>query len=151
MVPVINVGHTEVTLNPWTRLVGISVAEVVLGVVNQLAFQEVGPQALDVSVCTKEATMGQLSTGILNCPFNINCPQLDVQQLAQMRCLLDENTDMSAGNDSELGCTEVIRHEIHLLDNTPVKQRYCGLPPNQCDEVKTHIKQLLQQGVDKEN
>jgi len=43
-----------------------------------------------------------------------------------------------------LGCTQLISHEIPLLDDTPVRQRYRCMPPSQCETVKAHIYQLLE-------
>ena len=39
---------------------------------------------------------------------------------------LAESTDLFALDDSELGCTTLIRHAIHTETHTPIKQRpYC--------------------------
>lgn len=42
-------------------------------------------------------------------------------------------------------------HDIPLLDETPVKQRYRRIPPSDYEAVKTHINQLLQTQVIRES
>lgn len=42
-----------------------------------------------------------------------------------------------------LGCTNLITHEIPLLDNTPIRQRYRRIPPSEYEMAKEHINQLL--------
>lgn len=42
----------------------------------------------------------------------------------------------------DLGCTHLITHDIPLLDNTPVCQRHCCIPPSEYELVKQHINQL---------
>lgn len=53
--------------------------------------------------------------------------------------------------DEDLGCTDEIVHEIPLLDDAPVRQRYRQIPPTQWQAVKDHIKQLLDSRVIRES
>lgn len=46
-----------------------------------------------------------------------------------------------------MGCTHLVQHEIPVLDNVPVRQRYRRLSPSQYEQVKTHISELLEQGI----
>lgn len=50
-----------------------------------------------------------------------------------------------------MGCTNLIVHEIPLLDDIPVKQRYRRIPPSDYEAVKAHINQLLDTQVIKES
>jgi len=50
-----------------------------------------------------------------------------------------------------LGCTILILHDIPLLDETPVRQRYRHIPPSEYDAVKAHIHQLLETKVIRES
>lgn len=116
--------------------------EAVTGGVIPVAFQEVGPQEVETSLCMQEATVQQHSAGVPKFTFDINCPPIDSQQN-----LLNVNADVSAVRDSELGCTKVIHLEFTLLDNTPVKWHHHIIPPGWYVKVKVHIMMLLQQGV----
>ncbi|XP_078794575.1 uncharacterized protein LOC144988164 [Oryzias latipes] len=52
---------------------------------------------------------------------------------------------------SDLGCTNLISHEIPLLDDKPVRQRYRQLPPSDYEAVKAHLRQLLDSQVIRES
>lgn len=45
--------------------------------------------------------------------------------------------------NSDLGCTNLVTHDIPLLDGDPIRQRYRRIPPSDYDEVRAHIRQLL--------
>lgn len=50
-----------------------------------------------------------------------------------------------------MGCTNVISHEIPLLDDIPVQQRYRRIPPSEYEIVRAHINQLLESQVIRES
>ena len=54
---------------------------------------------------------------------------------------------MFSQSDKDIGCTNLVRHEIPLVDETPVRQSYPSLRPSQYELVKTHIGELLDRGV----
>lgn len=56
--------------------------------------------------------------------------------------LLRKYTPFSA-HDGDLGCTNLISHDIPLVNETPVKQRYRRVLPSDYEAVKEHINQLL--------
>lgn len=58
---------------------------------------------------------------------------------------------MFAAHEGDLGCTSLISHEIPLLDEVPVRQRYRRLPPSEYEVVKAHINQLLEAQVIRES
>ena len=68
-----------------------------------------------------------------------------------MRSLLDRYDSVFAANEGDLGCTNLISHDIPLLDDVPVRQRYRRIPPSEYDAVKTHINQLLESQVIRES
>ena len=47
-------------------------------------------------------------------------------------------------DDLDLGHTSVVKHEIKLNDYTPFKERYRRIPPHQYEEVKKHLKEMLE-------
>ncbi len=79
--------------------------------------------------------------------FQFECPSLESQQIVQVKALLNDYADVFALSDNDLGCTSIIQHEIPVTDDVPVRQRYRRLPPSQYEEVKDHIRQLLEQGI----
>ena len=48
-----------------------------------------------------------------------------------------------------MGHTKATKHEIVLkdLDTPPFKERFCRIPPPQLDEVREHLKLMLDAGV----
>lgn len=68
---------------------------------------------------------------------------LDRSEQQQAAALLTKYHSLFAKNEADLGCTNLIQHEIPLLDATPVRQAYRCILPSQYDMVRAHIKQLL--------
>ena len=52
-----------------------------------------------------------------------------------------------ATHDLDLGNTDTVTHHIELTHTEPVSQTFRRIPPNQYEEVKKHIKKLLDNGV----
>ena len=50
-------------------------------------------------------------------------------------------------DDLDLGHISVVKHEIKLNDYTLFKERYRRKPPHQYDEVKKHLKEMLEIGA----
>ena len=49
--------------------------------------------------------------------------------------------------EGELGKTDLVKHEIHLTDTQPFKEAYRRINPLLLDEVKTHVKEMLDTGA----
>ena len=49
--------------------------------------------------------------------------------------------------DTELGRTDMVKHTIRLNDPIPFRERYRRIPPHQYDEVKNHLKEMLEIGA----
>lgn len=60
-----------------------------------------------------------------------------------MRQLFNKFSHVFASSDSDLGCTYLTYHEIPVVDDALVSQRY--------EEVKNHIIKLLEQEVIRES
>lgn len=73
------------------------------------------------------------------------------EQQKELVAVLMKHADVFAANDEDLGYTDRVKHEIPLLDETPVSQPYRRIPPNQYKEVKEHISDLLRKGVIQES
>ena len=52
-------------------------------------------------------------------------------------------------SDSDLGHTSVVQQKIPLIDDTPFKER--RVHPGMLDEVREHIKRMLDTGVIRES
>ena len=52
-----------------------------------------------------------------------------------------------AVEDLELGCTDLVKHEIKLTNYVPFKERYRRIPPHQYEEVHKHLNEMLKMGA----
>ena len=46
-----------------------------------------------------------------------------------------------------MGCTDLVRHEIGVLDDELFKERFQKIPPPMVDEVHANIKEMLEVGA----
>ena len=65
------------------------------------------------------------------------------------RSLLKEYHDIFSLEKHDVGHTKAAKHKIVLKDpDTPLfKERFCQIPPPQLDEVRAHLKMMLDAGV----
>lgn len=116
-VPVINVGTEPLYLPPRIRLGSLVIAEVMKS--NQDIF-------------FKGDLLQDPNTVIVQCQNITSGSSIDVQGLElsglseveeeEVRRLLMKYSDVFAKHDSDLGCTNLIDHQIPLVDDTPVRQ-----------------------------
>ena len=58
-----------------------------------------------------------------------------------------EHHHIFALDDLELGKTDMVKHVIRLNDDQPFCERYRRIPPHQYEEVKKHLKEMLEIGA----
>lgn len=68
---------------------------------------------------------------------------LTEEQAVQAKALLIKYSALLSQSEGELGCTDLITHEIPLVEEVPVHQPNRRLPPSQYETVKAYIKQFL--------
>lgn len=140
-VPVVNVGTTEVLLYPRTRLGSLSAAQVVS---LPAGVTEVGAAAATVSSqAVTPSAMDRMVSPDLSA--------LTEPEQERVRSLLQKYNSVFAAHEGDLGCTNLLSHDIPLLDNVPVRQRYRRIPPSEYEAVKAHINQLLKSQVIQES
>lgn len=138
-VPIVNVGTVEVMLRP-TMVVGnlreVYVVSLPAGVSEEKPV---------VATVQSHSVVGgsSLSQQIDSLDLSV----LSSSEQGQVRALLQKYQAVFSGHESDLGCTRLISHDIPLLDNAPVRQRYRWIPPSEYEVVKTHINQLLEAGI----
>ena len=62
-----------------------------------------------------------------------------------------KNSDVISKDDDDTGHTDTVTHKSCLTDNQPVSQPYRRIPPSHIDEVRQHIRKLLENGVIRES
>lgn len=137
----VNVGTTDILLYPRTCLSALSSA------------QDVSlPAGVTEVKLTTASVSSQASTGVA--PGGVEAVDLSAlaaQEQMEVRGLLQKYHSVFANHDGDLDCTKLISHEIPLLDDAPVRQRYRQIPPSEYEEVKAHIDQLLKAKVIRES
>ena len=61
--------------------------------------------------------------------------------------LLAEYHDMFSLDLAELGCTHSTEHTIKVTDDTPFKEQFRQIPPPMVEEVRNHLKKMLESSV----
>ena len=69
-------------------------------------------------------------------------------KLAEKACqLLAEYHDVFSLDPAELGCTHSTEHTIKVTDDTPFKEHFRQIPPPMVEEVRSHLKEMLESGA----
>lgn len=140
-IPVVNVGTADVLLYPRTvmgRLDEVCVVSLPAGVT------EVPSQVATVASHSASLTVkDQLGA--------MDLSSLPSEAQTGVKSLLEKYTSVFSSHEGDLGCTNLIAHDIPLLDDVPIRQRYRRIPPSEYEEVKQHINQLLEAQVIRES
>ena len=76
------------------------------------------------------------------------CETWDPKDQDSAHKLFKDNVDLFAVNDMDLKKTSMVKHEINLKPGAhPVKDCYRKIPPGWCDEVWTHLMEMLEIGA----
>ena len=68
--------------------------------------------------------------------------------MADKACqLLAEYHDVFSLDQAELGCTHSTEHAIKVTDDTPFKEHFRQIPPPMIDEVRNHLREMLESGA----
>ena len=70
---------------------------------------------------------------------------MDLQ--AKAKDLLVAYSDIFSKTDMDMGTTKLVKHHMNLTDYTPFKERYRRIPPHSYDEVRAHLKEMLDLGA----
>ena len=66
---------------------------------------------------------------------------------AAARVLLAEYHDIFSLEPGELGCTDLSKHDIRVVNDEPFKERFWRIPSPMVDEVCAHVKKMLETGA----
>lgn len=139
-IPVVNVGTAELLLYPRTCLGALSPAEVV----------SLPPGVTEVRSTATVSAQVAASSGQGGVD-SVDLSALAEPEQVQVRSLLQRFSSVFSAHEGDLGCTNLISHDIPLLDDVPIRQRYRRIPPSEYEAVKTHINQLLEAQVIRES
>ena len=61
--------------------------------------------------------------------------------------LLANYHDILSLEPGEIGCTDLAKHEIRVVDDEPFKEWFQRIPPPMVNEVQAHVKDMLEVGI----
>ena len=157
-VRVVNIGDDDVWLNPKTRIGVLHEADVeYASEPNCQADIKVSNQEIQVHIEKIQSEMQEdpKYSGVVSTKASVKIHGTDVdigrilteEQKQRLVSVLEKHQDVFSKNADDLGFTDTVQHKILTTDDVPVKLPHRRIPPNQIEEVKLHIKKLLQQGV----
>ena len=68
----------------------------------------------------------------------------DPELIEETRRLFREYAHIFALESLDMGHTSMVKHKIRLDNYTVFKERYRRIPPNLFDEVKNHLKEMIE-------
>lgn len=146
-IPVTNVHHSDVWLTPRRVMATVQVVDLVVKSDPQVEIRLDG----DSHECTAYVS-SQTANPDGNSDFDtLPLGGLNSIEQLQAKALLLKYSSLFAKSDTDVGCTNLITHEIPLIDETPVRQPYRRIPPSQYEIVRAHIKQLLESQIIRES
>ena len=66
---------------------------------------------------------------------------------AKAKTLLLSYSDIFSKDEMDLGKTDLVKHHIALTNYTPFKDKYRRIPPHLYEEVRSHLKEMLDLGA----
>lgn len=73
--------------------------------------------------------------------------QFSKEKVDAVKGLISKWHNIFSKDDMDLGRTDVVKHKIELSDDVPFKDRYRRIPPAMVDEVRNHIREMLDLNV----
>lgn len=138
MVEVANSGKTPITIQPRSVLCELQQVEV-------QDIVDIPPEMAGVPV----AASGETEKEFFG-KFKLE-DDLTAEQVNQIQVLFLEYRDIFSTGDFDIGYTDIIKHRIDVTNDIPFKQRHRYIPPSMYEEVRNHLRQLLDQGIIKES
>ena len=71
----------------------------------------------------------------------------DPALIEEARQLFCEFAHIFALESTDMGHISMVKHKIRLDNYTPFKERYRRIPPHLFDEVKNHLKEMIEVGA----
>lgn len=147
-IPVVNVGFTRATIYPRQSL-GLLVHATIEGL--PVGISEDQPET-EAVVAGMQVPNGEVRPKSVREQIQaLDLSGLVEAEQEQIRAFLLKHESVFSAFEGHLGCTNLISHDIPLLDDQPVRQRYRRLPPSDYDAVKAHLRQLLDSQVIRES
>ena len=70
-----------------------------------------------------------------------------ISSISKAKALLLSYSDIFSKDEMDLGKTNLVKHHIDLTNYTPLKDKYRRIPPHLYEEVRSHLKEMLDLGA----
>ena len=142
-VPVVLRNNTKdwLEIKKGTPIARMVAANLVPRVINAVSAKGPHPASTLIEVERQDLLLDKLDLSGLD--------EWPTEQAEKARGLLKEYHDIFFLEKQDMGHTKVAEHKIVLKDpdTPPFKERFCRIPPPQLDEVREHLKLMLDAGV----
>ena len=91
------------------------------------------------------------STSFEDLGVKIDTENLSDDQEEQAKTLLSKWSNIFSKGPTDLGKADIVKHEINLTDDKPFKDPYRRIPPGLYEEVRLHLKEMLEAGAIRES
>ncbi|XP_052777891.1 uncharacterized protein LOC128215224 [Mya arenaria] len=81
----------------------------------------------------------------------IDIDNLSPDQILRVRQVLGNWRHIFSTGPTDLGCSNIVKHKIVLTNDTPFKQPYRKIPPGMYEEVRQHLKDMVDCGAIRES
>ena len=147
-----NITCNPITLREKTKVATISAANIVppmIAPVCKGATAEGGEEQEGLEIVEEQEKLSpeERKTKLLEELDLSGADDWSEQHIQDAKDLMLEYECIFSLDSLELGKTSMVKHHIELTDYTPFKERYRNIPPHQFEEVKKHLKQMLEVGA----
>ena len=146
-VPIINPTDFDVLLKTRTPVGTISSVDLVEP--TDVQFTVTKSEILVAPAAGLDQDMSPESVGWI--AEHMDMPELCKDQERRIHEVLAKYSTVFARSEEDLGLTNVIKHHIPTVDDHPISQPYRRIPPNQLQEVKDHIRQMIRRNIIRES
>lgn len=143
-VKVCNISARAIKIQPRTQLCELHEVKVLRSLSSS---DEIETEPVVVSKEEKQDS----TTPLHELGVKVNMDNLDEDQQSRIATLLQKWTPIFSKGPTDLGNTDLTQHEIHLKDETPFKDPYRRIPPSLYEEVREHLKEMLEAGAIRES
>ena len=103
------------------------------------------PETSTEKITTREGKSSDVF--VENLGSKMNRQNLNTDEIERATNLLNRWKHTFSTSFSDIGRTDLVEHEIKLTDDVPVKEPYRRIPPGMYEEVRQHLKEMLEAGA----
>ena len=131
----------------------------VLSIINETDDEVVLPKGCEVAALElvmpdtiQPAVGNQSQNSVSNDIAQVSSPNMDrtdvtPEQRAGLSALIEENEDLFAKSDADLGCTPLVEMKIDTGEHPPIQQRPYRVPISQRAIIEKHVRDKLDAGI----